>query len=85
MYTTTWCPDCKRFKRVLDKHGIPHEEIDIDEDPAAAKRLEAKTGRTAIPYLEINGGPMVRGWHPGAPGGLNEDTFLAEVAEALSN
>ena len=84
MYSTNWCGDCKRFKRVLDKHGIVCAEIDIDADPAAAKQLKEKTGRTAIPYLEIDGGPMVRGWHNGAPGGLDEATFLAEVAAALA-
>jgi glutaredoxin len=83
MYTTTWCPDCKRFKRILAKHDIDVPEIDIDADSAAAKRLEEKTGRTAIPFLEIDGGPMVRGWHTGAPGGLDEALFLKEVAEAL--
>jgi len=83
MYTTTWCSDCKRFKRALAKQGIEVAEIDIDADPAAAKRLEEKTGRTAIPYLEIDGGPMVRGWHSGAPGGLDGELFLREAAEAL--
>ena len=83
MYTTAWCPDCKRFKRVLDKHGVACAEVDIDADPAAAKRLEETTGRTAIPFLEIDGGPMIQGWHPGAPGGLDEATFLADVAAAL--
>ena len=57
MYTTTWCPDCRRFKKALAKHGIDVPEVDIDADPAAAKRLEEKTGRAAIPYLEIDGGP----------------------------
>lgn len=84
MYTTTWCPDCKRFKRALEKQGIACPEVDIDAVPAAAERLAEKTGRTAIPYLEIDDGPMVRGWHSGAPGGFDEATFLAEAEAALA-
>ncbi len=84
MYSTAWCGDCRRFKSVLGKHDIAYVEIDIDADLAAANRLREKTGRTAIPFLEIDGGPMVRGWHTGAPGGLDEATFLAEVEAALA-
>lgn len=84
LYTTAWCPDCKRFKRVLEKQGIACPEVDIDADSDAAERLAEKTGRTAIPYLEIDGGPMVRGWHAGAPGGFDEGTFLKEAEAALA-
>ncbi len=83
VYTTAWCPDCHRIKRVLSRHGVPFEEVDIEADPAAARFLERQTGRTAIPFVQIDGGPMVRGWHEGVPGRFSEDLFLAETASAL--
>jgi len=83
VYTTTWCGDCHRFKKQLDNHNISYNEIDIDADPEAAKRLQKKTGRTAIPFLEIDGGHIVRGWHSECPGKWDDATFLREVEEGL--
>ena len=83
VYSTNWCPDCRRFKQSLGKHQIRYCEIDIDADADAAARLQRKTGRSAIPFLEIDGGPMVRGWHAEKASGFDEALFLAEVAAAL--
>ena len=84
VYSTTWCPDCRRFKKHLDASGFTYSEIDIDADPEAARRLQESTGRTAIPYIEVDGKVMVRGWHDEKPGKWDEQTFLAEVEAALS-
>ena len=35
MYGTTWCPDCTRAKRVLERHGVPYTWVNIEEDEAA--------------------------------------------------
>lgn len=84
VYSTTWCPDCRRLKMVLDAAGVSYREIDIDKDPKAADHLRAKTNRTAIPFVEIDDGPMVRGWHDEASGHWNEAIFFAEVSSALA-
>ena len=84
VYSTTWCPDCVRLKRILDKLNVTYTEIDIDKDPKAAATLKEKTNRTAIPFVEIDGGTMVQGWHPGAPGGFDEAAFLKAAEAALA-
>lgn len=84
VYSTTWCPDCHRLKKILDEHGISYRDVDIDKDEDAARRLREKTSRTAIPYVQIDGGEMVRGWHDGAPGRFDEHVFLKEMDDAVS-
>ena len=60
MYTTTWCGYCKNTKRYLDRKGVSYQEIDIEEHPEYAERIEQATGgyRT-VPTLEIDGRIMV--------------------------
>ena len=83
MYSTTWCGDCRRFKQHLARHGVTYREIDIDTDAKAATYLQSKTGRTAIPFLEIDGKIMIRGWHAEKPGLWDDALFLAEVEKGL--
>lgn len=37
MYSTTWCGDCRRARRVFEAMGIAYTEINITEDAAAAE------------------------------------------------
>ena len=83
MYSTAWCGDCRRFKMQLARHGVTYREIDIDTEPDAAAYLQSKTGRTAIPFLEIDRKIMIRGWHAEKAGLWDDATFLAEVEQAL--
>ncbi|MBT3375974.1 MAG: glutaredoxin family protein [Lentisphaerae bacterium] len=83
IYSTPWCADCRRLKQHLTGKPITYTEIDIDADPAAAKRLQQKTGRQAIPFVEFDDGEMIRGWHAEAPGSWDESIFLKEAAEAI--
>ena len=83
MYSTVWCGDCRRFKMHLARHGVTYREIDIDAEPQAAAQLQARTGRSAIPFLEIDGRVMIRGWHSEKPGLWDDATFLAEAEHAL--
>jgi len=84
MYTTTWCPDCRRFKQQLARHGVTYREINIDEDAKAATHLQSKTGRSAIPFIEIDGLVMIRGWHNEKSGKWDDALFLTEIEQALS-
>ena len=83
IYSTTWCPDCHRLKQRLDEQKLRYDEIDIDADPKAAKHLQKQTGRAAIPYVEIDGKCMIRGWHQDTPGRWDETVFLQEAAAGL--
>ena len=38
-YSTEWCGDCVRSKKLLEKLGITYEEIDIDFDKEAYKKV----------------------------------------------
>jgi mycoredoxin len=54
MYTTTWCPDCRRVKSFLKLRGISFNEINIEEDESAeAIVLKANRGRRKVPTLKV--------------------------------
>ncbi len=56
VYTTSWCPDCHRAKAWLREQGIPFEEIDIEQNPEAARVvMEHNGGRRRVPTFVIGG------------------------------
>ena len=82
VYSATWCPDCRRLEAWLDQHGVPHTKVDIEHVPGAAEKLEAETGKRAIPFVLVNGGRWVRGYHRELPQRLDGDLFVAELLAA---
>jgi len=55
MYTTTICPFCMQAKRLLREHGIPYDEINVEDD--AGRRDEMITraaGRRTVPQIFID-------------------------------
>ena len=58
LYSTTWCSYCKNLKRQLDKSGsTDFAEVNIEEDPAAATRVEGfNGGNQTVPTLEFSDG-----------------------------
>ncbi len=56
MYSTRWCPDCRRAKTFLKERGVEFREVDIEEDPSAEEIvIKANNGRRKVPTLEIGG------------------------------
>lgn len=56
MYTTTWCPDCRRAKHFLKAHHIPFEEVNIEETPGAAEFVMASNeGKRRVPTFVVDG------------------------------
>jgi glutaredoxin len=55
MYGVTWCPDCRRAREFLNKHGIVFTEIDVDRDKAASDEVVRQVGKRAVPQLVIDG------------------------------
>jgi glutaredoxin len=56
VYGASWCPDCRVAKRVLAEAGTRYEEIDIDQDAAAASTVIARSGgRRVIPTFAFDG------------------------------
>ena len=58
MYSTDWCGYCARARRLLDAKGAAYEEIDVDLVPGARQEMQARSGRSTIPQIFINGQPV---------------------------
>jgi len=56
MYTTTWCRDCWAAKKFLSGHGLPFEEVDIEQNAAAAEIvMRLNNGMRMVPTLDVEG------------------------------
>ncbi len=54
MYTTQVCPFCVRAKALLLKRGVQRiEEIRVDLDAEARRRMMELTGRRTVPQIFI--------------------------------
>jgi glutaredoxin len=49
LYGTPWCGACKAAKQYLAAKHIPYAYKDIENDPAAARELQAKAAKMGIP------------------------------------
>jgi len=59
VYTTDYCPYCKKAKALLTALQIPYEEIDVTHDAALRDKLvEMSEGRTTVPQIFIDGKPI---------------------------
>ena len=60
MYATTWCPDCARSKRLLDKHEVKYTWINIEEVPEAADTVRhLNNGAQVIPTIVLPDGTVL--------------------------
>ncbi len=56
VYTTTWCPDCSRSRRVLQRLSVPFAEIDIERNPGSEEAMRAINGGSGkVPTIIIEG------------------------------
>jgi glutaredoxin len=55
LYTTSWCPWCKKAKAFFRSRGIAFVEYDIEKDKAAARRKAQIDPRNGVPFALING------------------------------
>ena len=56
IYTTNWCPDCRKAKQFLEENNLAFEEIDIEDDLRAAKFVRtANNGKRKVPTLDVDG------------------------------
>ena len=52
MYSTPWCGYCRRLKSQLGREDIFFEEIDIEQDAAAAEHvMKVNGGNQTVPTL----------------------------------
>ncbi|HEX2497157.1 MAG: mycoredoxin [Actinomycetes bacterium] len=72
MYSTTWCGYCRTLKSAMDREGIAYHEIDIEQDPAAARFvMGVNRGDRTVPTLRF------------ADGSALTNPSLAEVKQRL--
>ncbi|MCY2960089.1 MAG: glutaredoxin family protein [Planctomycetota bacterium] len=83
VYSSHGCPDCTRLDRWMRELSVPHEKVYIDEVPAAAEKLEAETGKQAVPFVLVDDRKWVRGYHRESRGNFDEALLLAELRSAL--
>lgn len=54
VYSTKTCPYCDRAKALLNKLGVPYEEILVDDNPKLRTEMEQKSGRRTVPQIFID-------------------------------
>ena len=53
VYTKKVCPYCTRAKALLDRKGVPYEEIDAEGDDALRHWLVEATGQRTVPQIFV--------------------------------
>ncbi|OBJ54042.1 mycoredoxin Mrx1 [Mycobacterium asiaticum] len=57
LYSTTWCGYCFRLKTALKAQGISYDEVDIEQDPAAADFVSSVNGgNRTVPTVKFADG-----------------------------
>lgn len=60
VYSTVWCPDCKRAKRFLGEQRVPYVSIDIEQDDEAMAFVEKiNHGKRVIPTIVFPNGDIL--------------------------
>jgi thioredoxin reductase (NADPH) len=60
VYSTVWCPDCKRAKKFFGEQRIPYVNIDIEQDPEAMAYVErVNNGMRIIPTIVFPDGSIL--------------------------
>lgn len=54
IYSTPFCPYCQIAKEFLKGRGVEFEEVNVQEDRAAALEMIQKTGQNGVPVIEID-------------------------------
>lgn len=52
MYSTAWCPDCRRTRRIFAQAGVAYTDVDIDKDPQAEQFVrQMNRGNRSVPTI----------------------------------
>ncbi len=52
IYSTVWCPDCKRAKKFFGEHRIQYENIDIEQNPEYVDFvMKVNNGMRTVPTI----------------------------------
>lgn len=53
VYTTGFCGYCTRVLALLERRGISHTEISVEDHPGMREELLAKSGRRTLPQVYV--------------------------------
>ncbi len=53
MYTTEWCPYCRRAEALLRAKGAEIERIDLDAQPDRRAEMQRRSNRRTVPQIWI--------------------------------
>jgi glutaredoxin 3 len=53
LYTTSWCPYCRRAKQLFDGKGVAYREVDVETVNGARAEMQARSGRNTVPQIFI--------------------------------
>jgi len=60
VYSTVWCPDCKRAKQFFGEQRVPYLNIDIEQESAAMAFVEqVNHGKRVIPTIVFPDGSIL--------------------------
>jgi glutaredoxin-like YruB-family protein len=54
LYTRGLCGWCIDAKKYLKEHGIPFEEIDVGQNPAAYEEMKRVSGQSYVPTIVVD-------------------------------
>lgn len=55
IYSSQQCRCCVRSKALLQKKGLPYEEIDVSIDTRAMQEMIQRSGMRSVPQIVIDG------------------------------
>jgi len=58
VYTTEPCGYCRTAKALLERRGIPYDEINLSKDAEGRSELVAGTGMMTFPQVMLDGEPL---------------------------
>jgi glutaredoxin-like YruB-family protein len=53
IYSTSWCAYCKAEKQFLGEKGVAFEEVNVEEDAAAAEEMVKLSNQMGVPVTRI--------------------------------
>lgn len=65
LYTTSWCPYCKKAKEFFRSKNIDFTEYDVEQDREAARRKKSLDPGGGVPFAIVNG-QSISGYSPAA-------------------
>lgn len=53
IYTTDTCPYCEMAKQFFKSKNVKYKEVNVGNDPQAAREMIEKSGQMGVPVIEI--------------------------------